>query len=96
MNKLYILFAFLGCILALVLHLPFAWISNGVIQTYSFEKIDICDFKIVEKNGIRAVIKKIGKLHRVIIASSNTEQEANVVKETYKKTFGETPYVLLQ
>lgn len=52
--------------------------------------------KIVEKNGIRAVIKKIGKLHRVIIASSNTEQEANVVKETYKKTFGETPYVLLQ
>lgn len=40
MNKLYILFAFLGCILALVLHVPLAWFSNGVIQKYSFEKID--------------------------------------------------------
>ena len=40
MHKLYILFAFLGCMLALVLHMPLAWCANGVIQKYGFEKID--------------------------------------------------------
>ena len=40
MHKLYILFAFLGCMFALVLHMPLAWSANGVIQKYGFEKID--------------------------------------------------------
>ena len=40
MHKLYILFAFLGCMIALVFHIPLAWCANGVIQKYGFEKVD--------------------------------------------------------
>jgi len=40
MQKLYILFASLGCILALVLNMPLSWFANGVIQKYGFKEVD--------------------------------------------------------
>ena len=52
--------------------------------------------KRVERKGLNGIIKKIGSLHRVIIASSLSEQDAIAVKNQHKKTFGEVPYVLKQ
>lgn len=50
----------------------------------------------VEAAGLNGVVKKIGRLHRVIIAASMTEKDAFAVKNRHKKTFGEVPYVLKQ
>lgn len=50
----------------------------------------------VEMAGLNGVVKKIGRLHRVIIASSMNEQNAVAVKNRHEKTFGEVPYVLKQ
>ena len=50
----------------------------------------------VEAAGLNGVVKKIGRLHRVIIASSMNEQNAVAVKNQHEKTFGEVPYVLKQ
>jgi len=50
----------------------------------------------VEAAGLNGVVKKIGRLHRVIIAASMTEKDAVAVKNRHKKTFGEVPYVLKQ
>lgn len=52
--------------------------------------------KRVEKLGLSGTIKKIGRLHRVIIASSSSKKFAIDVKNRHNKTFGETPYVLKQ
>ena len=52
--------------------------------------------KKVEKLGLSGTIKKIGRLHRVIIASSSSKKFAIDVKSRHNKTFGETPYVLEQ
>ena len=52
--------------------------------------------KRVERKGLNGIIKKIGNLHRVIIASSLNEQDAIDVKNQNKKTFEEVPYVLKQ
>ena len=52
--------------------------------------------KRVERKGLNGNIKKIGNLHRVIIASSLNEQDAIDVKNQNKKTFEEVPYVLKQ
>ena len=50
----------------------------------------------VEIAGLNGVVKKIGRLHRVIIASSMKEKDAIIVKNRHEKTFGEVPYVLKQ
>ena len=50
----------------------------------------------VEIAGLNGVVKKIGRLHRVIIASSMKEKDAIIVKNRHEKTFGEVPYVLRQ
>jgi cell division septation protein DedD len=52
--------------------------------------------KRVEKLGLSGTIKKIGRLHRVIIASSSSKKFVIDVKNRHNKTFGETPYVLKQ
>jgi hypothetical protein len=52
--------------------------------------------KRVEKLGLSGTIKKMGRLHRVIIASSSSKKFAIDVKNRHNKTFGETPYVLKQ
>lgn len=52
--------------------------------------------KRVEKLGLSGTIKKIGRLHRVIIASSSSKRFAIDIKNRHNKTFSETPYVLEQ
>lgn len=52
--------------------------------------------KKVEALYLPGTIKKIGRLHRVIIASSSSKGLAIDIKNRHNKTFGETPYVLEQ
>ena len=52
--------------------------------------------KRVEKLGLPGTLKKIGRLHRVIIASSSSKKSATGIKNRHNKTFDETPYVLEQ
>lgn len=52
--------------------------------------------KRLEKLGLPGTIKKIGRLHRVIIASSSSKKSATEIKTRHNKTFVETPYVLEQ
>ena len=50
----------------------------------------------VEKLGLPGTVKKIGRLHRVIIASSSNKKSATEIKNRHNKTFDEKPYVLEQ
>lgn len=52
--------------------------------------------KRAEAKNIPAKIKKIGRLHRVIIFSSNSEKEAKFTEQIYQNTFSEKPFVLAQ
>ena len=52
--------------------------------------------KRLEKLGLPGTLKKIGRLHRVIIASSSSKKSATEIKNRHNKTFDETPYVLEQ
>ena len=50
----------------------------------------------VEKLGLPGTVKKIGRLHRVIIASSSNKKSATEIKNRHNKMFDEKPYVLGQ
>lgn len=52
--------------------------------------------KRAETKNIPAKIKKIGRLHRVIIFSSNSEKEAKFTEQIHQNTFSEKPFVLAQ
>ena len=52
--------------------------------------------KRAEAKNIPAKIKKIGRLHRVIIFSSNSEKEAKLNEQIHQNTFNEKPFVLVQ